>query len=269
MKKMINYLVKNKEVVRDNIAILLYRLNLIPQEYKGRVRAIYKSKLYEKDFKKLRLKHNIRGFYQLDPMPSKEFLSKYYLDTYWQSRTDKQYPIRLRDIEHYKLLKKIFPEFDKTPKNILNFGAGHGGLSFFLHTAKHHIYNYEPGGIKQYFSNRWESVEKLDQVKIKFDLIYGSHTLEHVQNIEETLKLFNKISHDKTIFFFEVPNCFNKVNQKVEPPHTYYFTRKFFNNFFLNCEYCKTFKNYLEQEGDEGEVIILLSQSKINEELLK
>ena len=44
MKKIINYLVKNKEVVRDNIAILLYRLNLIPQEYKGRVRAIYKSK---------------------------------------------------------------------------------------------------------------------------------------------------------------------------------------------------------------------------------
>ena len=48
MKKIINYLVKNKEVVRDNIAILLYRLNLIPQEYKGRVRAIYKSKLYAK-----------------------------------------------------------------------------------------------------------------------------------------------------------------------------------------------------------------------------
>ena len=64
-------------------------------------------------------------------MPSDNFLAKYYSETYWQSRTDKNYPIRLRDIEHYKLLNKKYPNFNNSSKNILNFGAGHGEFHSF------------------------------------------------------------------------------------------------------------------------------------------
>ena len=155
---LINFLLNNKNTFRDFVAVILLRLNLIPEKFKGRAQAIYKTQKYKKKFLELKLEHNEMGFYSLNPMPTKDFLKKYYTETYWQNRTDKNYPIRLRDIEHYKLLKKIYPDFDNGSKKILNFGAGHGGLSILLHAAKHEIYNFDPGGINNLFPDRWNSI---------------------------------------------------------------------------------------------------------------
>ena len=173
---------------RNFIAIFLFRLNLIPDEYKDRVRAMLKSKQYEKKFLKLNLSYDELGFYYLDPMPSKDFLKDYYEETYWHNRND------------------------------------------------------------------------------KFDLIYGSHSLEHVQNIKETIKKFNEISHENTIFFFEVPNEFNR--RKISPPHTYYFTRKFFYNCFEKYDYCQTIDELGIEKNDEGDVIRFLSKHKISDTFL-
>lgn len=264
IKRLIKYITNNQNQFRDFFAVLLFKLKILPKEFEGRVKAINFKKKYEKDFKKLKLEYNKTGFYYLNPMPTESYLKKYYADTYWQSRTDKDYPLRLRDIEHLKLLKKYFPKFDETEKKVLNFGAGHGGISFFLHSSKHNIFNYEPGGMREYFTDRWNILKDLNNIDIKFDLIYGSHSLEHVQDIKKTLELFNKISHKETIFFFEVPNCHKESSQFIEPPHTYYFTRKFFDNHFFNHNYCKTYNNYQEQKDDEGEVIVMISKASIN-----
>ena len=86
-------------------------------------------------------------------------------------------------------------------RKILNFGAGHGGISFFLHAQNHEIYNYEPGGLKTFFNERWTNIKNLQETNLKFDLIYASHSLEHVHNINSTLKTFNDISNNDTIFF--------------------------------------------------------------------
>ena len=51
-----------------------------------------------------------------------------------------------------------------------------------------------------------------------FDLIYSSHSLEHVDDIFSTIEKFQSISHENTIFFFEVPNCFNKNFRKSIAP---------------------------------------------------
>jgi 2-polyprenyl-3-methyl-5-hydroxy-6-metoxy-1,4-benzoquinol methylase len=263
MKKIIKLLANNQNSFRDFVAIILFKLKLIPKEFEGRVRSIYLTKRYNKNFRNLKLEYDKSGFHFLSPMPSEEYLKKYYKDTYWPSRTDKEYPIRLRDIEHFKLLKKKFPEFNLSRKKILNFGAGHGGLSFFLHTANHDIYNFEPGGINNYFDNRWNNVKEIESLDFKFDLIYASHSLEHVGDIKKVLSNFKKISHENTIFFFEVPNCYKNDNLKIEPPHTYYFKRKFFFNHFVNANFCKTFKDYKDLEDDSGEVIILLSKANI------
>jgi len=101
---------------RELVAIFLFRLNIIPDKYKDRVRVLIKSRQYRKKFLKLNLSYDELGFYFLDPMPSKDFLKNYYEETYWQNRNDKNYPIRSRDIEHYKLLKRIYPDFDKYKK---------------------------------------------------------------------------------------------------------------------------------------------------------
>ena len=265
---LINFLLNNKNTFRDFVAVILLRLNLIPEKFKGRAQAIYKTQKYKKKFLELKLEHNEMGFYSLNPMPTKDFLKRYYTETYWKNRTDKNHPIRLRDIEHYKLLKKIYPDFDNGSKKILNFGAGHGGLSILLHAAKHEIYNFDPGGINNLFPDRWNSINDLDQTIDKFDLIYGSHSLEHVQNIKETMKKFNEISHQNTIYFFEVPNCTNNL-LKIQPPHTYYFSRKFFYNYFYKSDYCETFDGLNEAKNDEGNIIRFLSKSKIKENLIR
>ena len=57
-----------------------------------------------------------------------------------------------------------------------------------LYTEKHEIYNFDPGGINNLFSDRWNAINNLNEISNKFDLIYGSHSLEHVQNIKETMK---------------------------------------------------------------------------------
>tara|TARA_B100000035_G_scaffold110800_1_gene94064 strand:+ start:552 stop:1361 length:810 start_codon:yes stop_codon:yes gene_type:complete len=267
MKKIITNIAKNHDKIRNFIAIILYKLNLLPKEFEGRVRSIYLTKKYNKQFKKLSLNYDKAGFYSLNPMPSEDFLKKYYKDTYWPSRTDKNYPIRLRDIEHYKFLIKKYPSFNDKPKKILNFGAGHGGVSFFLHTLNHDIYNFEPGGIKEYFSDRWRTIDDIKNIKFKFDLIYGSHSLEHVQDIKKTLSQFKRLSDDNTIFFFEVPNCPKEKKIPIEPPHTYYFNTDFFYNSFSKVNYCKTFRNYKEQNDNNGEVIIFISQTNVSNKL--
>lgn len=264
MKKIINYLVKNQTKLRDKLALLLFKLNLIPKEFEGRVKSIYLKQKYNKKFFKKNLVYNNLGFYHLEPMPSSDFLTKYYSETYWQSRTDKNYPIRLRDLEHYKILKKKFPNFNNHSKKILNFGAGHGGISFFLHAANHDICNLDPGGIKEHFSERWKTYNDLSELDIEFDLIYGSHSIEHVQDIKKTLKQFKRLSHKNTIFFFEVPNCPKNKKISIEPPHTYYFNEDFFKNSFDRIEFCKSFTNYKERNDNNGDVLVFISQTGIS-----
>jgi len=202
IKKLVNIFVSNQTSIRNFVAIFLFKLNLIPDEYKGKVRSLYKSKQYVKKFLELKLLYDKLGFYYLDPMPTKDFLKNYYEETYWQSRNDKNYPIRLRDIQHYKLLKKLYPDIDKDSKKILNFGAGHGGLSILLYAANHKIYNFDFGEKNNLFNERWNHINDWNKINGKFDLIYGSHSLEHVQNIRETIKKNNEISHENTIYFF-------------------------------------------------------------------
>lgn len=264
----INFLLNNRAAFRDFILVTLLRLNFIPEEYKDRAQATYETQKYNKKILELKLEYNEVGFYSLNPMPTIDFLKEYYTKTYWNSRNDKNHPIRLRDIEHYKLLKKIYPDFDSGSKKILNFGSGHGGLSILLHAAKHEIYNFDPSGVNNLFTDNWNSINNLDQTIDKFDLIYGSHSLEHVHNIKETMKKFNQISHQNTIYFFEVPNCANNL-LKIHPPHTYYFLRKFFYNYFYKSDYCKTFNDLNEAKNDEGNVIRFLTKSKIKENLIR
>jgi len=254
MKSLIKFLLLNKNKVINLIAIKLYQIGLIPEEYKGRAKSLYFRKKFDKKFFKSKLSYNDNGFYYLDPMPNTNFLKEYYEKTYWQSRNNLNYPVKARDIDHFKMISDFYRNFNSSEKKILNFGAGHGGVSYLFHAANHSVFNYDFGSTyKQPFTERWNNIKTLDNLNLKFDLIYGSHSLEHVQNLENTLDTFENISHKDTVYFFEVPNCLN--NKKIHPPHTYYFTRKFFINRFKNVDFCKTFTDSKEATHDEGRVI--------------
>ena len=263
MRKLLGLIVRNQNKIRDFIAIILYKLNLIPKEYSGRARQLYLKNTLDKFFLKSKLKYSENGYYYLSPMPTKNFLDEYYEKTYWQARSDLNFPVRLRDIEHFRLITNFYKEFNSSSKKILNFGAGHGGISFLFHSASHDVYNYDYGSTQKNFSqDRWHEINSLDNFNHKFDLIYASHSLEHVQDLFLILEKFKEISHSDTIFFFEVPNHFFN-NKDIHPPHTYYFTRIFFFNTFDKVDFCKTFSGSKEKENEDGETIRFHTRSQL------
>ena len=251
---MLKFLVSNSNKIKNFIAIVLYRIRLIPKDFEGKARSLFLREKYNKTFLRSKLEYNKNGYYYLEPMPNLNFLNEYYEKTYWQSRTDMNYPVRLRDIEHFNKIINFYKFFNSKTKKILNFGAGHGGVSFLFHAANHDIYNYDFGATKKNpFNERWHNIQSIEDTNLKFDLIYGSHSLEHVHDINKTLEIFKKISKPDSVYFFEVPNCLN--NKIISPPHTYYFTREFFLNKFSKVDYCKTFSGSKEMESEQGDVI--------------
>lgn len=249
-------------IIYNKLLRILNFLKILPKEKRKKINLKIKLEKMDRFFKSLNLVHN-ETYCRVDPMPDEVFFSEYYSSNVEEDFKLKQLPIRKRDLEHYDLTKKLFSEFEKTKINILNFGSGHAGFSILCSLNNHKVTNLD------YFINQdilnYKNIKNITDIKMineKFDLIYASHSLEHVHNINSILKTFNDISNNDTIFFFEVPNCFSKQQIKIQPPHTYYFKRDFFFNNFKNFNFCKTFLNFKEQDDDSGNVIIFLSRSK-------
>ncbi len=246
--------------VKIFVGIFLYKIGFLPKIYDNRIKAAIIIKNYYKKFKKLKLIYDEKGYFKVDPMPSAKELSNFYEKIYPLKSNAIYDPIKIRDIDHYKLINKIFPDFNNSKKNILNFGSGHGGVSILFKIAGHKVYNLDPSETIRYFDEDWHNIRSFSELNCNIDLIYGSHSLEHVTNIEEVINNFKKISNNNTKFFFEVPN--HPINQKhsIDPPHTYYFSRLFFQNNFKKIQHNKTYSisGVLANE-DEGEVIRFVS----------
>ena len=73
----------------------------MPKQLHKKAKVKLKIRQYQKDFNKFKLAYNSLGFYYVDPIPSKDYLSSLYAETYWDNRHDKNFPVRKRDIEHY------------------------------------------------------------------------------------------------------------------------------------------------------------------------
>ena len=248
--------------IKINLAILFYKLGFLPKNYHTKIKAILSSRIFFKKFKKLDLISHDSGYLKVSPMPTSDYLNNFYKKINWDKSNEKNYPIKLRDIQHYNLFKQFFPNINKDKKNILNFGAGHAGISILFHIAGHNIYNLEPSGVEKYFQNNWTTISKFTEIhKKKIDIIYASHSLEHVPDIEAVIKNFKKIGHENTIFFFEVPNHPIGLKHTIDPPHTYYYSRIFFNNNFKDVIHNATYsKNGEIKKEDSGQVIRFIAK---------
>lgn len=236
---------------------------LIPKKYEMRLRA-------KRIFLHKTLEHDARGFWHVNPMPRQDELSCYYKNTYWQ-HLGKVEGVFERDIDHYLLLRKIIPDFFSAKRTFLNFGAGHGGLSHLLWLENHRVINVEPSNLTLNYPENWMVYQNIDQVNERVDLIYGSHSLEHVQDIDRFEYMVQKILKSDGYVFWEVPNADVDLNGgcngKIHPPHTYYFTKKYFETSGYTCILNSTFKQGsfpLVQLGDNsGEVIRYLGKKII------
>ena len=242
-------------IIYNKLLRILNFLKILPKKEKKKIDLKIKLEKMDKYFKSLNLIHN-DTYCRVDPIPSENFFSEYYSSNVWEDFKLKQLPIRKRDLEHYDLIKKLYDEFKKSKINILNFGSGHAGFSILCSLNDHKVTNLD------YFINQdivnYKNIRNITDIKIikeKFDLIYASHSLEHVRNIRKTFEMFSSFSHNNTKIFFEVPNCYNEKKKRIHSPHTYYFTRSFFNNLLPDNKYCETWKNSEKSNDEQGDVI--------------
>jgi len=139
-----------------------------------------------KVFAKCSLSYSEDGYYFLEPMPTVDDLNAYYSSLYWDSRAGKSYGVNTRDIVHFEILKEFLSDILVEGKVFMNFGAGHGGISNLLWLEGMDIVNVEPSLLPQFYMERWTTVEDISKLESNsVDLIYGSHSLEHVQDIDE------------------------------------------------------------------------------------
>lgn len=227
-----------------------------------------------KVFSKCRLNYSDEGFYFLKPMPKVDELNAYYSSLYWDSRAGKNYGVNTRDILHFKILEDFIPNIFSNDKVFLNFGAGHGGISNLCWLRGMHILNVEPSSIPQFYSERWNTIEDIKQAENNsVDLIYGSHSLEHVQNIDDFKMEVERVLKPSGFMFWEVPNANCPTNGaqrgRVDIPHTYYFETKFFEKWFSNSLLCGGFEqsqrynviqDWQNYKDDTGDVIRALGQ---------
>ena len=197
-------------------------------------RAIEREKWYGK-FKKISVKKYENFFYFLSPKPKISELNEFYSTIYQDARDEIPFKITHRELTQISFLKKNF-EFKN--KKILNFGSGKSGFSHLCKLMGANVFEVEAKNKKEtnfdkdiYFTN---SIENLKGSK--FDLIYASHSLEHVSNIKETLTSLAILSKEDTHFFFEVPDgeidLRNRKQNGIFFPHLFFFKKDFYKNIF-------------------------------------
>jgi len=227
------------------------------------------SKKYEKS-KKINYKNL---FYHRSPMPSQSFLEKYYKEgnSYFKIR-DVPQNVSSREINQLDHILNSKKNFDFKNKEILNFGAGHGGFSIltsFLgaHVTEIDVTNYGAKVFDRNITSFYDLSEVQDK---KFDLIYASHTLEHVTDISSVLQMLKKVSHDNTFYYFEVPN--GKLDlEKDNVFHTHFYFKEFFekiffqiknrSDHFLNIEYRESGSKIVDKESDN---LVTLTNHSLN-----
>jgi 2-polyprenyl-3-methyl-5-hydroxy-6-metoxy-1,4-benzoquinol methylase len=261
---MIDKIIKFEYYIYDKFLILLYYLNILPNSKRKKISLKIKKNKMDSEFNRLNIKD--KKFYSIvDPLPSPKFFNDYYSTNQWEDYRLKLFPIKKRDLEHFQIIKENNKNFRAKKLEILNFGSGHAGFSILCDLIGHNVTNLD------YFFNEnitdyknIKQISNLEHAHKKFDLIYASHALEHVTDIFETINDFMNVSHSKTKFFFEVPNCFKEENKKIKSPHTYYFTREFFINLFPEYSFCNTWKNHKKCNEDEGHFIRIYGEFRPN-----
>lgn len=222
------------------------------------------------------LDYHQAGFWFVSPMPSQTELTRYYAAEYWATRDDRKVLLRDRDVAHLNLLLEADRSFllSTTPKTTINFGAGHGGVSYLFHAQGFKVINVDPyPGNIEFFDYQRDLCEIVESV----DLIYASHSLEHVTDALSTIQEFDRLLKDGGYIFIEVPNpmfpSYSMLDSSgerkpvIQIPHTQYFSLDFFANLDYDIILLSAYKYEgnsfgLATSPDDGEVIRFLGRKR-------
>lgn len=144
---------------------------------------------------------------------------------------------------------------------MLEIGAGHAGISYFIHSLFPEILEPDESFRKAHkdLGIFKEAFKDLNEINKTYDLILSSHSLEHVSNIMDDIGIIAKILKPNGYFFLEVPNA-NDIyfkSYRTDILHTYFFNiesiQRLAEYFNLKVLDIGTFgpnnKEYLESTG--------------------
>ena len=204
----------------------------------------------------LKLLDSNKGYHYISPQLTEIELKNYYKEFYWRNYRDTDFVgVKERDFFHFELIKKY--KLLKKDGKILNFGSGHGGVSFIFSILKNEVINFEYDKSLKNFENYFITIDDFNNLEdSSIDLIYASHSLEHVSDIDSTINEFKRIASPNCKVFFEVPNADylenGSQNNKIDEPHTYYFTNKYFEKILSKNILLKTYNGDYDLDNFEN-----------------
>lgn len=210
---------------------------------------------------------NRHGFLQIQDLPTKEYLKKYYAEKYFQVEKKETNQSRLsREIVYFENKFKeieviINKHLGKKTYSLLDLGAGEGWeLAYFakkgievlgVDYSEYGVESCNPDMIDNFLvGDIDETLNELIGGNKKFDVITLNHVLEHVLDPIDLVSRLSKIINKGGILIIKVPNDFSLLqkylleNQFIDkefwlapPDHLNYFDKNSLIAFIESFSY--------------------------------
>ena len=187
--------------------------------------------------KKFKVIKNNYGFYQINPTPSEEEITKFYAEEFYTGEyknfNDSSLEVQLNDEEFFQGrwndIYQNFIEINKKFENkaeILDVGCGWGLALQFFKKKGYDCYGFDPAkeaveyGCKKGLKIKHAGLKSLDVFDgKKFDIISLFNVLEHMSDPVEVIKQIKKIIKKNGILVIDVPNEFNEFQLSGRDTH--------------------------------------------------
>ena len=181
-----------------------------------------------------------KGIATTYPKPLKNYLKEYYNSENYISHNPKAIGLTsliylaIRSLMNRNKLKMIKPFLSKNDK-VLDFGSGSGSFLYKLN-FKYESFGVEPNDFARSISlaKGLRVVSAMKEYKVKFNMIFLWHSLEHVYDINKTINEFSQKINSKGILVIALPNIRSFDAKKYKsfwagydvPRHLWHFTEE-------------------------------------------
>lgn len=181
-----------------------------------------------------------KGIATTYPKPLKNNLKEYYNSENYISHNPKAIGLisliylAIRSLMNRNKLKMIKPFLSKNDK-VLDFGSGSGSFLYKLN-FKYESFGVEPNDFVRSTSlaKGLRVVSAMKEYKVKFNMIFLWHSLEHVYDIDKTINEFSQKINSKGILVIALPNIRSFDAKKYKsfwagydvPRHLWHFTEE-------------------------------------------
>lgn len=185
------------------------------------------------------------------PVVDQDALDQYYSDDRYWTEINKSLLdfFQYQSIERIKRVANYLSPNESKPLHFLDIGAGLGTTETaisYLYTDFQYYFIEPDNNLATRISNkkRTHRLSNINQAKVKFDVIFANHVIEHMANPVEFIQRLKPLLKREGIIYIEVPNEDHKFKEDVFP-HCVFFNKSSLERTIKNCDLkllaCKPF----------------------------